>query len=184
MSKPDERPGQHAVGHVPRRRNGALPSAGEKGGGRRCWRVGKLAVLMAAALGAAGCQEGIHWQVLWYPDAQARSRAQNKLMFIYFFEWGSVDCTHFDQGVLSKPEVLAVTRDMFCVPLVSHWDAPLMTQFGLDRIPAFAVVAPDGQLLTRGQGPVTLDELLNAIRSAQAKFAATSQNTTPPTKPP
>jgi hypothetical protein len=140
--------------------------------------------MLAAALSLTGCQEGIHWQALWYPDAQARSRSQNTLMFIYFFEWGSVDCTHFDQDVLSKPEVLAETRDMFCVPLVSHWDAPLMAQFGLDRIPAFAVVAPDGQLLARGQGPVALNDLLSAIRGAKAKFAAMRQSTSTAAKPP
>lgn len=143
-------------------------------------------LLAAATLSVPGCQQGIRWQALTYPDAQTRSRAVNKPIFVYFFEWASVDCTHFDQEVLSKPEVLTETDSLVCVPLLAHYDVALMTQFGLDKIPAFAIVAPAGELLARGQGTITLSGLLDAIRGAKAKFASGAGSATapPPAKPP
>ncbi len=180
--------GLDAVGSFPRRRAGARLCAGRAGGSRGRLRGAAAVLLTAAVASVLGCHEGIRWQALTYLDAQVRSRAENKPIFVYFFEWASVDCTHFDQEVLSKPEVLAETRSLVCVPLLSHWDVALMTQLGLDRIPAFAIVAPTGEVLSRGQGPITLNELLDALRGAKAKFAAATPGTTAPapapTKPP
>ncbi len=125
-------------------------------------------VLAAAALCGTGCSTAIRWQGPTYPEALATARAQKRLTFVYFRNWYSVECTDFEESVLKHPDVLAETRAMICVVLDFEWDRPLANQWHLSSAPAYALVAPDGEVLARGVRP-TRDELLMAMRGARAK---------------
>jgi hypothetical protein len=133
-------------------------------------RICEAALLVA--LGLAGCNGGIHWQGPTFTDAYGTARRAHKLTFVYFRSWYLVECTDFEEKVLKNPEVLAETRDMVCCVLDFDWDRPLAQQWRLKSGPAFAIVAPGGELLARQAAPITREELLRAVRSAKATFAA------------
>jgi hypothetical protein len=132
------------------------------------------ASILVLSLAMIGCG-GIRWQGPTFPDAHALARRQNKLTFVYFRSWYLVECTHFEEKVLKHPEVLAATRDMVCVALDYDWDQPLAQQWRLKTAPAFAVVGPGGELLARQHAPITREELLRGIQTAQAKAASSTQ---------
>jgi len=71
--------------------------------------------------------------------------------------------------------VLAETRGMVCVVLDFDWDRPLAQQWHLKTVPAFAIVAPSGELLGEQCAPITREELLRVIRSAKQRFASSTQ---------
>jgi len=146
-----------------------------------------MVVCAASALSCvllAGCNGGIHWEGPSYSDASATARRTNKLTFVYFRSWYLVECTNFEEQILKQPDILAETRSVVCVVLDYDWDRPLAQKWGLKTVPAFAIVAPDGNVLVRQAAPITHDDLLRAIRSA--KKGATGPATQPavPAKPP
>jgi hypothetical protein len=132
-----------------------------------------LALACVALL--TGCSEGIRWEGPTYPDAQALARRTSRLTFVYLRRWYLVECTDFEEKVLKDPAVLAETRSLVCVPLDYDWDRPLAEQWKLTVAPAFAIVAPSGQVLVRQQAPISRDELLQAFREAKAAFASSTQ---------
>jgi hypothetical protein len=140
----------------------------------RAWALSFL------TLGLTGCNGGIHWQGPAFTDAYALARRTDKLTFVYFRSWYLVECTDFEEKVLKNPEVLAETRNMVCCVLDFDWDRPLAQQWRLKNIPAYAIVAPSGELLARQAAPITREELLRGIRSAKATFAAGASPTTQP----
>ena len=135
------------------------------------------------ALGLAGCNGGIHWQGPTFVDAYGAARRAHKLTFVYFRSWYMVECTDFEEKVLKSPEVLAETRNLVCCVLDFDWDRPLAQQWRLKSVPAFAIEAPGGELLARQAAPLTREELLRAVRSAKAIFAAGVPPTTEPALP-
>lgn len=168
----------------PRWRSAATPAALAVSQ-RRAGTIG-LALLSATLL--VGCSEGIRWRAFTYPDAAAAARADRKLTFVYFRSWYSVECTHFEEEVLKNRAVLAETQSMVCVPLDFDHDrmlAPqsLTRQWGLQKVPAFAIVTPEGQVLEQAEAPITLSGLLDAIRAAKAKSAGSTQPAPPPGLP-
>lgn len=154
------------------------PACSMRGGGRI--RAGRRRAATGAfpllvVLGLTGCNRGVHWQGPTFPDAQALARRDHKLTFVYFRSWYLVECTDFEEKTLKDPEVLAETRDIVCVVLDYDWDQPLAQQWRLKTVPAFAIVAPDGDLLVRQCAPITREELLRAIRAAKASRASSAQ---------
>ncbi len=123
----------------------------------------------------AGCNHGVRWEFGSYADAHRVAGASNRVTFVYFRNWYSVECTNFEEQVLKDPEVLAETNDMVCVPLELDWDRPLAQQWQLTAAPAFVIVAPDGNVLARGQAPFNRDELLKVMRNAKARFGPRTQ---------
>lgn len=140
-------------------------------------------LVLLAVVSLPGCAPGVRWELGTFQDIHPRSQAANKLTFVYFRNWYSVDCTRFEDNVLKNPEVLAETESVVCVALSFDYDRPLAEHWKLKAAPAFVIVAPDGQVLARGQAPITLPELLDAMRAAKAEFTATTQPGTQPTQP-
>ncbi|MGE0480535.1 MAG: hypothetical protein AB7Q17_08695 [Phycisphaerae bacterium] len=134
-------------------------------------RVGAAGVAILLALAMAGCAPGIAWRLETFDRVHADAKPAGKLTFVYFRNWYDVACTNFEEQVLKSPAVLKETADLVCVPLSYDWDRALAQPWGLDRAPAFAVVAPDGAVLASGQGTITEPALLDALRSAKAQYA-------------
>ncbi len=150
-------------------------------GARRA--LGEMLALLVT-LGLAGCNSGIHWQGPTFTDAYSAARRAHKLTFVYFRSWYLVECTDFEEKVLKNPEVLTETRNMVCCVLDFDWDRPLAQQWRLKSVPAFAIVAPTGELLARQAAPLTREEVLRAIRSAKVTFSSGVPPATEPAEPP
>lgn len=138
-----------------------------------------LGLLLMALAGVTGCDHGVQWELRSFEDAQDLARKSGKLTFVYFRSWYLVDCTNFEENVLKNPEVLLLTRGMVCVPLDFDWDQPLAHQWNLQRVPAFAIIAPSGDVLARQQAPLTLKDLLAAFHQATSGVASTTQPALP-----
>jgi hypothetical protein len=110
----------------------------------------------------------VRWQFGTFEDVHPIARAEGKVTFVYFRNWYVVECTDFEEQILKDPEVLRETRGMVCVPLRYDWDAPLAARWGLNKVPAYTLVAPSGKVLARRQEPITKGELLADIRAAKA----------------
>jgi len=140
---------------------------------RRSRTPARLAAVVTAALAVlGGCGGGVNWRIGSYRNAHELAERENKLTFAYFRNWYSVDCTNVEEQVLKDPTVLAETQTMVCFPLEGDYDRPLAKAWELSAVPAFVIVAPDGRVLARRQSPITRDDVLAAIRSARATWAA------------
>jgi len=133
-----------------------------------------------AGLGTSGCSAGIRWQGYVFDPVYAKSRAENKLTFVYFRNWYAVECTEFEENVLKQPVVLEATPDLACVKLDFDWDRPLAEKWGVRQAPAFVIVDPAGRVLARGEGDISLEALLDAIDQAKEEFAPMTQPAVPP----
>jgi hypothetical protein len=140
-----------------------------------------MAVLLGVVgLAATGCAPGVKWRFDTYERVHAEAQAANQLTFVYFRNWYSVECTQFEENVLKRPDVLQATADLVCVPIDFDWDLPLADQWDIRRPPAFVIVDPEERILGRGEGEITREELLEAIRQAREQFAPMTQPTTAP----
>lgn len=132
-------------------------------------------VVWVVSLLLSGCTPGIHWRLGPYQDAYLNARAQNRLTFAYFRNWYSVECTNFEENVLKQPAVLDATADMICVPLEYNIDRSLAQGWGIEKVPAFAIVDPAGMVYESGSGEITLDGLLAMLEQARQRFAPQTQ---------
>ena len=123
-----------------------------------------------------GCQPAIGWRFGVYDDVAAEAKTQRKPLFVYFRNWYSVECTNFEEHVLSARAVRDAVNSMVCVPLEYDVaaDRRLAESWGIKAVPAFAIVAADGQVLETGSGALTAEALLAALQRAQAKVASAS----------
>lgn len=134
--------------------------------GRVLWLASGLCLLLA------GCQPGVRWRLGRYEEAWADARQQRRLTFVYFRNWYSVDCTRFEDDVLKQPQVRAALDAFVCVPLEYEVDRALAERWNLSGTPAYAIVAPDGTVLEKGEGSCSAEELLAAIERARERFGA------------
>jgi hypothetical protein len=135
-----------------------------------------LVGLALLALTAAGCASGgVDWELGRYADGHAKAVAADKLTFVYFRTWYRPACTQFEENVLMHPDVLAATRSMVCIPLDFEYDRKLAEQWGIAEVPGYVIVDPRGRVLARGEPPITVEDLLAAMRSAREKAQGTTQ---------
>ncbi|MFH1745933.1 MAG: hypothetical protein ABIG44_02700 [Planctomycetota bacterium] len=128
-------------------------------------------ITLGAMIVLAGCQAGIRWRLGHYKDAHDDGETQNKLTFVYFRTWYSIDCTHFEDNVLSQKAVRDATADMVCVLLEYDIHRSLALRWGLEAVPAFTIVDPAGNVLESGSAEISLEQILGAIAAAKARFS-------------
>lgn len=131
------------------------------------WSFGPVAVSVWL-LAATGCQSAVRWEIGTFDDAQKIALQTHRLTFVYFRSWYLVECTQFEDKVLSNPAVRAALDPLVCVPLDFDWDRPLATRWGLTRSPAIAVVDQDRQALAKAEGDMTVQQVLDALSAASA----------------
>lgn len=90
------------------------------------------------------------------------------MTFVYFRSWYLRECTDFEENILKSPDVLAESRKLVCVPLDYDWDRDLARDWGLDAVPAYVLVSPSGEVLSKAQHPIAPQQLLQDIRAALA----------------
>lgn len=133
----------------------------------KCWAVPTLLFLTIV-----GCAPGIEWRDFKYEPVRDLAQRDQRLMFVYFRHWAAVACTKFEDEILKDPAVLAESRAFYCVPLAFDWDRTLAEKFGVREIPGVAIVDPAGRVITRLQGVISRDELINEMRRARAEFSS------------
>lgn len=138
-------------------------------------RLSAVTGLLVLAFGMGGCARGVRWEYGSFEDVQRRSQSSGRLMFVYFRNWYRVECTNFEEQTLKDPQVLTETDQYTCVPLDYDYDRRLAERWGIEQVPAYAIVTPDGQLLTQQQPPITREDLLAELRGARARPAPPSQ---------
>jgi hypothetical protein len=65
-----------------------------------------------------------------------------------------------ERTVLRSDEILAQVREMIPVRLDATFARKRAEQLGLRQVPGFVVVAPSGEALRRGSGPMNVDQFL------------------------
>jgi hypothetical protein len=127
-------------------------------------------VLVAAmALACTGCSSNIRWRYADYESTQAQSRERNQLTFVYFRSWVSLECTHFEDEVLHDKGVVDELRDTTNL-MLEH--GPLARKWGLNCVPSYAIVAPNGRVLESAIAPITAPDLVSALRRAKQEAYA------------
>ena len=147
---------------------------------RRALSPAALMLVGFIGLGMAGCSPGIRWQGYVFDPVYAKSRAENKLTFVYFRNWYAVECTEFEESVLKQPVVREAVANLISVALSFDWDRPLADRWGIRQTPAFVIVDPEGRVLAHGEGDISLEALLDAVEQAKEEFAPMTQPAVPP----
>jgi hypothetical protein len=125
------------------------------------------------ALLTCGCGAEIRWRTEpEFAPVFAESQRDQKLTFVYFRSWYLVQCTEFEDTVLRHAEVVRETRPMNCVKLDFDANSMLARRWGLAEAPAYAVIDPGGQPLSRAYGRITREQLLASLRQAISSRAA------------
>jgi hypothetical protein len=139
---------------------------------RTSGRHAALAVVFALLLGAIGCTPGIAWSRFTYDEGFELAQREGKPVFVYFRAWWMVECTRFEDDVLKDPAVINVTSDLVCVPLNFDYepDRKLAESWGITRPPAYAMIAPNGELLGRGEGLMSVTSVVLGIQAAKDKY--------------
>lgn len=127
-----------------------------------------------------GCSSGIRWRGYTFDRVHAEGQRDGKLTFVYFRHWSVVACTTFEEDVLKEPAVLQATAALYCVPLDFHWDRPLADRWGIPEPPGVVILDPEGRARARLSGEISVEQLLDAIRTAQNESVATTQPMSPP----
>ncbi|MCG3127670.1 MAG: hypothetical protein CHACPFDD_02537 [Phycisphaerae bacterium] len=134
-----------------------------------------LTALLPLAL-VSGCSSGVRWRYDFFDRVHAESRAAGRLTLVYFRTWYSVECTRVEDNVFASEQAGAATSKLNCVILNYDVDRSLATAWNIETIPAFVIVDEQSRVLSRQQGEFSLEQLLAAIRQAEAGTAgATSR---------
>ena len=131
-------------------------------------------VVLALLSGVLGCQPGIRWRGYSFDFVHRDAVRDNRLTFVYFRSPYSVQCTRFEDAVLSSPEVRAATEPLYCAVVDFGWDRELALRWGLTQAPSFALISPAGEVLASGMGEMSARQVLDAIAIARERHAASA----------
>lgn len=118
-----------------------------------------------------GCQDGVRWHDYDYPRVLADSKADKKIMFVYFRDFASVECTKFEDEILLQPVVLTALRPYYSVPL--QWntlvDAPLAERWQIRQVPSYVILDSSEKVLAKRSHPIKLEQILSDLYRVQGK---------------
>lgn len=114
----------------------------------------------------------MQWRGFAYEPVFTESRRDAKLTLVFLRNWYSIECTEFEERVLGDPEIIAATRDLYCVKLEESTpvDRALALAWGVDVTPALVIVTPNAEVLVRRQGELSKADVLEAIAAAKAAY--------------
>jgi thiol:disulfide interchange protein DsbD len=102
-----------------------------------------------------GSEAGLVWMKNQYPEALARARAENKLVFLNFTGYACTNCHWMKANMFTRPEIGAAFKDFVLVELYtdgtdaeSEKNQKLQeSKFATIAIPFYAIVDPDGKVI-------------------------------------
>lgn len=122
---------------------------------------------------ATGCAPRIQWRGFQFDPVFDEAQRADRLTFVFFKNWYSVESTRFWEDVLHDPAVVAATQNLYCVALDLDADYERGQAWGIERTPAYVIVDPQRRVLARRQGDITREDLLRDIERAREIFAGT-----------
>ncbi|MFQ5806962.1 MAG: TlpA family protein disulfide reductase [Phycisphaerae bacterium] len=155
---------------------------------RECSTYRPYASRTAVVLGflcalAGACSPGIRWRGYTFERVYADSERDQKLTFVYFRHWAVTECTDFEENVLKHPAVLEALHPngaYYCAVLDILLDRPLADEWGVEAPPGVVILDPEGRVLARLSGEISIAQLLEAIQVAKDEFAPATQPTSVP----
>ncbi len=99
------------------------------------------------AIAAAACTGCVNYN--WQDNierAEQRAKAENKKLFVFYKWWLDNDSNRAITDVLNAPEVARLFQGTVNCMIEKDYrpNQQYMTRHGVDRTPAFMIVAPDG----------------------------------------
>lgn len=133
-----------------------------------------MAMLSPSA--ATAQSEGVPWRTD-YQAACAEAQQSGKLVLAHFWTETCGPCKELDARVFSQPQVaMGLSAHYIPVKINANESPELAKSFGVTRIPADAVVTPDGKLVKAFMSPTTPMEYVGfANRLATAYHAQGGQ---------
>lgn len=132
--------------------------------------IGNLVALVSALLLVnAACRPAPAAAIPWrpsYPLAFEEAREQGRPLLLYFQAGWCGICRDVEARALTNPEVVVATAAAVPVKIDIDREPRVAERFGVDAIPAWIIVPPDGAAPSRLGGRVEARDLLEFIRQA------------------
>jgi hypothetical protein len=119
---------------------------------------------LVALVGAAGCS-GVQWHSRLEPALERAARLQ-QLTLVQFRTLADRDSVEADQRLFTNPEVVKALKDFQCVRLDAVFHKQLADAWGVNVVPTYLILRPDGTLVDRRSGPQDPDEFRAFLRWA------------------
>jgi len=101
-----------------------------------------LALLLPAPAGGCGA---VFWEP-GYEPARQKAAGQQRRMLVVFVSGLDEDCRRMDREVLADGDIRRLIGEYVPVRLDCGLNRRLAEQYGVDRLPAFYIVRPDGSV--------------------------------------
>ncbi len=116
-------------------------------------------LILACAIALCGGCSRVYWR-LGLDRAMDVAASEDRLVLVYYARAFNEDCERMDRTVFRSNEVLTQMKDMIPVRLDATFEKKRAAQLGLREVPSFLVIAPNGEALRRGSGPMDVDQFL------------------------
>ncbi len=112
----------------------------------------------------AGCG-GVQWQYRLEPALQ-QAAAAKQLALVQFRTLTDPTCMEADRLLFADNEVIKTLKDFQCVQLDYVLNKPLADRLGVNVVPTYVVLRPDGSVVDRRAGRIDPDEFRAFLRWA------------------
>lgn len=149
-----------------------------------------VSVLGLVFVQSVGCAPSIRWKAFTYEPGAAGSSSSARPELVYFRAWYSVECTRFEDNVLRNPTAVEAVQDFDCYMVEYDWHEKVAQTWGVREVPGFVILSPDGFVMAKRSGPISLDEFLESVRMTRqvmtepAPRPPTSRDRSPGETPP
>lgn len=116
-------------------------------------------LVLACAIPLCGGCSRVSWR-LGLDRAMDVAAREDRLVLVYYAHAFNEDCERMDRTVFRSNDVLTQMRDMIPVRLDATFEKKRAAQLGLRDVPSFVVIAPNGEVLRQGSGPMDVDQFL------------------------
>ncbi|GAB4316126.1 MAG: hypothetical protein Kow0059_08520 [Candidatus Sumerlaeia bacterium] len=121
-------------------------------------------VLFAVALPFA--QGQVRWSDSWQ-SAQAQAQQSRRPLFVYFYTNKANECFRFQRETLTAPTVIAYLNANFvCLAVDASIVKNLAGRYGVLRVPAVLLLAPDGKEFARFVTYYPPDRLVESLKKS------------------
>ncbi len=111
----------------------------------------------------------------WASDhdaALARAAAEKRPVLLTFSAAWCGACRMMDRDVYARPEAGALLRRWLPVRVDADAQQALVSRYQIAAVPTLLMLSPDGKVIDRYDGPLTLSQLAEAIARAEASMGA------------
>jgi thiol:disulfide interchange protein DsbD len=150
-------------------------------------RLGELDAYVPSPAGSTYASSGgekLDWMKDQYQEALARSRQENKLLFVSFTGYACTNCKWMKANMFTRPEVAAMLRNFVLVELYTDGTGPEAeefqrlqeTKFQSVSIPFYAILDADERVIASSAGSTRdTSKFLAFLKTGQTTTTASLQ---------